>query len=224
MDDNQKLISHPNEFYPLGIIPMAGATELSKKIDQHLTAWYHNLYPEYKEDPEVRDTTLLEVTCPRFTSGDGKAVLKQSVRGNDIFIITDMGNYACEYEMFGRKVPMSPDDHYQDLKRIIQAMAGKAYRISVIMPTLYGGRQHKRSSRESLDCAVALQELERIGVKNIITFDAHDPRVQNATPFMGFDNVMPTYQVLKALLRKYKDMISAAQILPTICNAPSPTR
>ncbi|MBQ1217395.1 MAG: ribose-phosphate pyrophosphokinase [Clostridia bacterium] len=206
MDENQKLISHPNEFYPLGIIPMEGAAELSKKIDQHLTNWFHNLYPEYKEDPEVRDTTLLEVTCPRFTSGDGKAVLKQSVRGNDIFIITDMGNYACEYEMFGRKVPMSPDDHYQDLKRIIQAMAGKAYRISVIMPTLYGGRQHKRSSRESLDCAVALQELERIGVKNIITFDAHDPRVQNATPFMGFDNVMPTYQVLKALLGKYKDM------------------
>lgn len=207
MDDNQKtLITHPDEFFPLGVIPMAGAAELSDKIDKHLTDWYHNLYPHYKDDPEMRDSLLLEVACPRFTSGDGKAVMKESVRGYDIYIVTDMGNYACEYEMYGRKVPMSPDDHYQDLKRIIQALSGKAYRISVIMPTLYGGRQHKRSARESLDCAVALQELEAIGVKNIITFDAHDPRVQNATPFMGFDNVMPTYQVLKALLKKHKDL------------------
>lgn len=204
--DEQKLIAHPNEFYPLSIIPMAGASELSAKIDKHLTDWYHKLYPHFKDDPEVKDTLLIDVSCPRFTSGDGKGVLKDSVRGNDVFIVTDIGNYSCEYEMFGRKVPMSPDDHFQDLKRIIQAISGKAYRLTVIMPTLYGGRQHKRSTRESLDCAVALQELEAIGVKNIITFDAHDPRVQNATPFMGFDNVMPTYQVLKALLRKYKTL------------------
>lgn len=207
MDENEKnMIAHPNEFFPLAVIPMAGAAELSAKIDGHLTKWYHDLYPEYKNDPDMRDSTLLRVDCPRFSSGDGKAVLKDTVRGCDAYIITDMGNYACEYEMFGRRVPMSPDDHFQDLKRIIQAMSGKAYRITVIMPTLYGARQHKRSSRESLDCAVALQELERIGVQNVITFDAHDPRVQNATPFMGFDNVMPTYQVLKALLRKYKDL------------------
>ncbi len=202
----QKFITHPNEYFPLGILPMPGAKELGDKIDHYLTAWYHNLYPHYKEDPEMRDSMQLEVVCPRFTSGDGKAVLRESARGYDLFIVTDMGNYSLEYEMFGRKVPMSPDDHFQDLKRAIQAVSGKAYRITVIMPTLYGGRQHKRSSRESLDCAVALQELEAIGVKNIITFDAHDPRVQNATPLMGFDNVMPTYQVLKALLRKYKDL------------------
>ena len=204
--EEQKFIAHPDEYFPLGILPMPGASDLSAKIDKHMTDWYHNLYPHFKDDPEVKDTLRLEVVCPRFTSGDGKAVLKESARGYDLFIVTDMGNYSLEYEMFGRKVPMSPDDHFQDLKRAIQAISGKAYRISVIMPTLYGGRQHKRSTRESLDCAVALQELEAIGVKNIITFDAHDPRVQNATPFMGFDNVMPTYQVLKALLRKYKDI------------------
>ena len=204
--EEQKIIAHPNEFFPLGILAMPGATELSQKIDKHLTKWYHDLYPHYKDDPAMRDSMLMEVTCPRFTSGDGKAVLKDSARGYDLFIVSDMGNYSLEYEMFGRKVPMSPDDHFQDLKRAIQAVSGKAYRISVIMPTLYGGRQHKRSTRESLDCAVALQEMEAIGVKNIVTFDAHDPRVQNATPFMGFDNVMPTYQVLKALLKKYKDL------------------
>lgn len=207
MDENEKsIIRHPNEFFPLGIIPMAGSSELSTKIDRYLVDWYHNLYPHYKDDPEMRNSMILGVDCPRFNTGDGKAVLKDTVRGYDIFIVTDMGNYSCEYEMYGRRVPMSPDDHFQDLKRIIEAMSGKAYRISVIMPTLYGGRQHKRSSRESLDCAVALQELERIGVENVITFDAHDPRVQNATPFMGFDNAMPTYQVLKALLKKYKDL------------------
>ncbi len=204
--DELKSISHPNEYFPLGILAMPGALDLSKKIDHYLTKWYHDQYPHYKDDPSMRDSLLMEVVCPRFTSGDGKAVLKESARGYDLFIVTDMGNYSLEYEMFGRKVPMSPDDHFQDLKRAIQAISGKGYRITVIMPTLYGGRQHKRSTRESLDCAVALQELEAIGVKNIITFDAHDPRVQNATPFMGFDNVMPTYQVLKALLRKYKDM------------------
>ncbi len=204
--DEQKFITHPNEYFPLGILPMPGTKELSDKIDKHLLAWYYNQYPHYKDDPEMRDSLQLEVVCPRFTSGDGKAVLKDSARGYDLFIISDVGNYSLEYEMFGRKVPMSPDDHFQDLKRAIQAISGKGYRITVIMPTLYGGRQHKRSSRESLDCAVALQELEAIGVKNIITFDAHDPRVQNATPFMGFDNVMPTYQVLKAMLRKYKDL------------------
>ena len=204
--DEQKFITHPNEYFPLGVLAMPGASDLSKQIDKHLTKWYHDRYPHYKDDPAMRDSLVMDVSCPRFTSGDGKAVLKESARGYDLFIVTDMGNYSLEYEMFGRKVPMSPDDHFQDLKRAIQAISGKAYRISVIMPTLYGGRQHKRSTRESLDCAVALQELEAIGVKNIITFDAHDPRVQNATPFMGFDNVMPTYQVLKALLKKYKDL------------------
>ena len=123
-----------------------------------------------------------------------------------MFIVTDVGNYSCEYSMFGRMVPMSPDDHYQDLKRIISAVGGKAQRINVIMPILYGGRQHKRASRESLDCAMALEELEKMGVSNIITFDAHDPRVQNACPLMGFDNVMPYYQVLKALFREVKDI------------------
>ncbi len=207
MDEQTKaILAHPNEFFPLGVIPMPGAMELSEKIDYYLTNWYHNLYPEYKNDPTIKDSMLLHVNCPRFSTGDGKAVLKETIRGYDIYILTDMGNYNCKYDMFGQEVPMSPDDHFQDLKRIIEAMSGKAYRITVIMPLLYGGRQHKRSARESLDCAVALQELERMGVENIVTFDAHDPRVQNAIPLMGFDNVMPHYQVLKALFRKYNDI------------------
>ena len=124
-----------------------------------------------------------------------KGIIKQTIRGDDLFILVDVGNYNCTYKMFGRNNCMSPDDHYQDLKRLIQAAGGKAHRLNVIMPILYGGRQHRRNYRESLDCAVALQELQAMGVENIITFDAHDPRVCNAIPLMGFDNVIPTYQI-----------------------------
>jgi ribose-phosphate pyrophosphokinase len=178
---------------------MNSVTELGKKIDDYLVDWAG------KGGINV-DSFLVESECPRFSSGDGKGLIKSTIRGKDLFIIIDVGNYSIKYDYFGMQNAMSPDDHFQDLKRIIQAASGKAHRITVIMPTLYGGRQHRRSYRESLDCACALQELEAMGVSNIVTFDAHDPRVQNAIPLMGFDNVMPTYQVLKAMLKDVKDI------------------
>ena len=185
---------------PLGIIALEGAAELVKMIDRYLVSWAQ------KGGYDI-DTLLIKNQCPRFASGDGKGLIESTVRGKDIFIVVDVGNYSCTYQMFGRENYMSPDDHYQDLKRIIQAISGKAHRINVIMPILYGGRQHKRSYRESLDCACALQELQSMGVSNIVTFDAHDPRVHNAIPLMGFDNVIPSYQVLKALLKNVKDLV-----------------
>ena len=194
------------EPFPLGLIAMNGATELGKRIDYYLMTWYYEAFPERLNEEGRKQTLLQTVNCPRFSSGDAKCMLNQSVRGEDLFLLVDVGNYSCEYSMFGKKVCMSPDDHFQDLKRAICAVGGKAQRINVIMPLLYGGRQHKRTARESLDCAMALQELERMGVANIITFDAHDPRVQNAAPLMGFDNVMPYYQVLKALFRAVPDL------------------
>lgn len=184
---------------PLGVIAMEGATELGEKINQYLMEWS-------SKNGRTESSFLIETQCPRFASGDGKGIIKSTIRGDDLFIIVDVGNYNCKYSMFGKENSMSPDDHYQDLKRIIQAAGGKAHRINVIMPILYGGRQHRRNYRESLDCAVALQELERMGVKNIVTFDAHDPRVHNAIPLMGFDNVIPVYQVLKAMFNSNKDM------------------
>ena len=182
---------------PLGIIAMNSVTELGGMINSYLVDWARAAGHDV-------DTFLIEAECPRFSSGDAKGLIKSTVRGKDLFIIVDVGNYNIKYNYFGNINSMSPDDHYQDLKRIIQAASGKAHRVNVIMPILYGGRQHRRSYRESLDCACALQELEAMGVTNIVTFDAHDPRMQNAVPLMGFDNVMPTYQVLKALLREVK--------------------
>lgn len=184
---------------PIGIIAMNSVTELGAKINNYLVDWA-------KRAGYDVDTFLIESECPRFSSGDGKGLIKSTVRGKDLFIIVDVGNYNVKYNYFGFENAMSPDDHFQDLKRIIQAASGKARRINIIMPILYGGRQHRRSYRESLDCACALQELEAMGVSNIVTFDAHDPRVQNAVPLMGFDNVMPTYQVLKCMLREIKDI------------------
>ena len=184
---------------PIGIIAMSSVKELGDKIDKYLVEWA-------RYGGVNVDSFLLESECPRFSSGDGKGLIKSTVRGMDLFIIIDVGNYNIKYDYFGMKNAMSPDDHFQDLKRIIQAASGKAHRINVIMPILYGGRQHRRSYRESLDCAFALQELEAMGVSNLVTFDAHDPRVQNAVPLMGFDNVMPTYQVLKAMLHDIKDI------------------
>ncbi len=188
------LFNHGTSVAPLGLIAMDGAKELGDKINAYLVDWAH------KGGYDV-DTFLIECECPRFSSGDGKGLIKSTIRGKDLYIIVDVGNYSIKYQMFDAKNVMSPDDHYQDLKRIIQAASGKAHRINVIIPILYGGRQHRRSYRESLDCACALQELERMGVSNIITVDAHDPRVSNAVPLMGFDNVMPSYQVLKTMFR-----------------------
>ncbi len=184
---------------PLRVVAMRGTEELGAKIDHYLTRWA-------KGSELEEESFLIEAECPRFASGDAKGLLKASVRGDDLYIIVDTGNYNCKYNMFSIENAMSPDDHFQDLKRIIQAASGKAHRITVIMPILYGGRQHKRSYRESLDCAVALQELQAMGVANVLTFDAHDPRVMNAVPLMGFDSVVPSYQVLKALLHAFPDI------------------
>jgi len=196
---SENLFSGFSNAAPLGIIAMNSVTELGNKINSYLVDWA-------KRAGQDVDTFLIESECPRFSSGDGKGLIKSTVRGKDLFIIIDVGNYNVKYTYFGNENSMSPDDHFQDLKRIIQAASGKADRINVIMPILYGGRQHRRNYRESLDCACALQELEAMGVSNIVTFDAHDPRVQNAVPLMGFDNVMPTYQVLKTMLREIQDI------------------
>ena len=196
----------PSEFFNpetqvahLGLIACPGAEELTNLIDSHLRVWA-------KEVGIEKDTFIIDCACPRFQSGDAKGLVKQSVRGDDIFFVVDPGNYSLTYNLFGVENHMSPDDHFANLKRLIQAVAGRAHRMTVIMPSLYGGRQHRRMVRESLDCAVALQELQTMGVENIITFDAHDPRLMNAVPLMSFDNVMPTYQVLKTLLARMPEL------------------
>ena len=189
----------------MAIIALAGAKELGDKIDYYLVNWY-NQEAKAQGKKLHRDTFLVKNVCPRFTTGDGKGLVMETVRGKDLYILCDMGNYSITYDMFGFKNHMSPDDHYSDLKRIIAAAGGKAKSITVVMPSLYGGRQHRRNARESLDCAQMLQELVSMGVSEIITFDAHDPRVQNAVPLMGFDNFLPTYQILKAMLRSYPDL------------------
>ncbi len=195
---------------PLGIIAMQGIDELGADVNNYLCKWHElqDLQDEefYTSPGQGREDFLIETACPRFGTGEGKGVIKESVRGFDIYILIDVCAYNVRYKMYDFDVPMSPDDHYQDLKRIIAAIAGKAKRVNVIMPMLYESRQHRRNTRESLDCAMALQELERMGVANIITFDAHDPRVMNAIPLCGFENVLPTYQMLKALLRSVKDL------------------
>ncbi len=181
----------------LSIISMRGAEDITAKIDRYLKSF---------RDFEYEDTYVTHVTCPRFGTGEGKCVINETVRGHDVYIICDIFNYGVTYKMYGIENHMSPDDHFQDLKRIIGAMGGKARRVTVVMPMLYEGRQHRRSSRESLDAATMLQELVSMGVSNIITFDAHDPRVQNAIPLSGFDNIQPTYQMIKALIRAVPDI------------------
>jgi len=183
----------------IALIACPGAEELTKLIDGHLRAWA-------KEVGIEKETFIIDCACPRFQSGDAKGLVKTSVRGDDIFFVVDPGNYSLTYNLFGVENHMSPDDHFANLKRLIQAVAGRSHRMTVIMPSLYGGRQHRRMVRESLDCAVALQELQRMGVQNIITFDAHDPRLMNAVPLMSFDNAMPTYQVLKTLIEHIPDL------------------
>ena len=201
-----KNVVTPAEFFnparqeaPLALIACPGAEELANLIDQHLLNWG-------REVGIQKDTFIVPCDCPRFQSGDAKGLVKESVRGHDVFLIVDPGNYSLTYNLFGHENHMSPDDHFANLKRLIQAVAGRAHRVSVIMPNLYGGRQHRRMARESLDCAVALQELQAMGVKNIITFDAHDPRLMNAVPLLSFDNAMPTYQALKTLLKHMPDL------------------
>ena len=195
---------------PLGIIAMPGCEALCDKIDKYLVKWRANQASEHQQNIAFygyqRDTYKVNVSLPRFGSGEAKGVVNESVRGFDLYIITDVFNYSCTYNMYGMEVPMSPDDHYADLKRVISAISGKAKRITILMPMLYEGRQHKRSSRESLDCALALQELVNLGVDNIMTFDAHDKRVQNSIPNGSLENIMPTYQIIKSLLNSVEDL------------------
>lgn len=195
---------------PLGFIPVSGCEELGKKVDNYLVQWRKENTGNLKDDAVfidyLKDTYIVDAKVPRFGSGEAKGIINESIRGKDVYIMVDVCNYSLTYKMSGHINRMSPDDHFQNLKRVIAAIGGKARRINVIMPFLYESRQHKRSSRESLDCALALQELVRMGVDNIITFDAHDPRVQNAIPLNGFETVRPTYQFVKGLLERFDDL------------------
>ena len=188
----------------LGIIPMRGCLPLAERVDHYLVKWRAERENEHKGSLAFtgyeRASYLLSADMPRFGSGEGKGVINESVRGDDVYLLVDVLNFSETYSLFGKQNRMSPDDHFQDLKRIISAVGGKARRITVIMPYLYESRQHKRSGRESLDCAIALQELVGMGVDNIITFEAHDPRVQNAIPLHGFETIRTTYQFIKGLL------------------------
>ncbi|MBD5525752.1 MAG: ribose-phosphate pyrophosphokinase [Lachnospiraceae bacterium] len=194
----------------LGIIPLEGCRPLGEMVDYYLVKWRTERESEHKDSLAFsgyqRDSYILKADVPRFGSGEAKGVIKQSVRGSDLYLLIDVANYSLTYSLCGHENHMSPDDHYQDLKRIIAAVGGKARRITVIMPFLYESRQHKRTARESLDCALALQEMVNMGVDNIITFDAHDPRVQNAIPLHGFETVQPAYQFVKGLLTHVKDL------------------
>ena len=204
----------------LGMICLPGCEELGEKVNDYLVRWRHESGHEYRDDIAFagyeKDTYLINAQVPRFGSGEAKGILKESVRGKDLYLMVDVCNYNVTYSLTGRTNHMSPDDHFQNLKRMIAAVGGKGRRINVIMPFLYESRQHKRSSRESLDCALALQELVRMGVENIITFDAHDPRVQNAIPLSGFETVSPTYQFVKGLLRTVDDLQIDAQHMMAI--------
>lgn len=201
----ESVFNFDKEASNMALIALDGAKELGDKVDYYLTNWF-NREAEQRGLSIHKDTFLLKSVCPRFTTGDGKGLIKDTLRGKDLYILVDVGNYSLTYNMFGTPNRMSPDDHYADLKRIISAAGGKARSITVVMPSLYGGRQHRRNARESLDCSQMLHELETMGVSGVITFDAHDPRVQNAVPLMGFDNFLPTYQILKAMLRAFPDV------------------
>lgn len=194
----------------LGIIALDGCQEMGNRVNDYLVKWRKEDGHVHKDDVVFsgyeRDNYLIDARVPRFGSGEAKGIIGESVRGKDLYLMVDVCNYSLTYSLSGHTNHMSPDDHFQNLKRIIAAIGGKGRRLNVIMPFLYESRQHKRSSRESLDCALALQELVRLGVDNIITFDAHDPRVQNAIPLSGFETVRPTYQFVKGLLRTVKDL------------------
>ena len=196
---------------PMGMIPLASSMEFGQKVNDYIVSWrndrtsdHHSsiLFDEYK-----KDNYIISAKCSRFGSGEAKGQINETIRGKDLYLIVDVTNYSLTYKLCGHINRMSPDDHYSDLKRIIAAASGKARRINVIMPFLYESRQHKRSSRESLDCAIMLQELKSMGVDNLITFDAHDPRVQNAIPMSGFESIQPTYQFIKSLFSSVDDLV-----------------
>lgn len=195
---------------PLGLISLKSCEELGQKVDDYLVKWRADRSSDHLDivtkASYSADTYMIDAVCPRFGTGEAKGMLNQSVRGLDLYIMVDVTNYSLKYTVCGYENHMSPDDHFQDLKRVIGAVGGRAKRVTVIMPFLYEGRQHRRTGRESLDCATALQELVNMGVDNIITFDAHDPRVQNAIPLHGFETVMPTYQFIKGICKNVKDL------------------
>ena len=194
----------------LGFIPLKSCEELGAKVDQYLVGWREKREHAHKNEAAFkgyhRDSYIISTSVPRFGTGEAKGVIKESVRGYDLYLMVDVTNYSLTYSVSGHENHMSPDDHYADLKRIIAAVGGKARRITAIIPFLYESRQHKRTARESLDCALALQELTAMGVDNIITFDAHDPRVQNAIPLKGFETVQPAYQFIKGILKNCDDL------------------
>lgn len=205
---SQKDLTKIIPYGDLAIIPLESSRPIGEKVDAYIAGWRTQSEPgssihftNYK-----KESYIIDAVCPRFGSGEAKGILNESVRGKDVYLLVDVCNHNLSYTVCGQVNHMSPDDHYQDLKRMIAAISGKARRITVIMPFLYESRQHKRSSRESLDCALALQELTNMGVDNIITFDAHDPRVQNAIPLKGFETVQPSYQFIKALLANVDDI------------------
>lgn len=208
---NIKLMESSLPVAPLKIAAHASCIDLGKKVNDYIVSFRQNTLTENHTSPLFRaystDNYLIDCDCPRFGTGESKGLLGESIRGKDLFVMVDVCNYSLTYTVSGHLNHMSPDDHYQDLKRIISAANGKAHRVNVIMPFLYESRQHKRTKRESLDCALALQELIDMGVSNIITFDAHDPRVQNSIPLHGFDSFNPPYQFMKALLRAEPDLI-----------------
>lgn len=196
---------------PLKLLALDSCKELGDRVNEYLVDFRKNVHNDIKQDPAFRgyseENYLIKAACPRFGSGEGKGVLSESVRGKDVFLMVDVCNHSLTYTVNGCENHKSPDDHYQDLKRMIAAIAGKAHRINVIMPFLYEGRQHRRTGRESLDCAFAFEELSEMGVSNFITFDAHDPRIQNAAPLKGFDNFTAHYQFARALLNAEKDLV-----------------
>lgn len=208
MPDSERSLTIPTG--PLGIIALNSSKALGEKVNQYIVKWRNDVEGEHTSTIAFsgyqRNSYLIDATCPRFGTGEAKGLIRESVRGSDLYLLVDVTNHSLKYTVCGRENHMSPDDHYQDLKRIIAAVGGKARRITVIMPFLYESRQHRRSSRESLDCALALQELTNMGVESIITFDAHDPRVQNAIPLKTFETVQCTYQFIKFLLRCESDI------------------
>ncbi|MCR4605664.1 MAG: ribose-phosphate pyrophosphokinase [Eubacterium sp.] len=206
----QKELNKIIPYGDLAIIPLESSREIGKKVDNYIADWRKKAAMDPTQEIHFtnykKNSYIIDAKCPRFGSGEAKGIINESVRGKDIFLLVDVCNHSLSYKVCGQINHMSPDDHYQDLKRMIAAIGGKARRISVIMPFLYESRQHRRTTRESLDCAFALQEMVQMGVDNIITFDAHDPRVQNAIPLGSFETVQPTYQFIKALLQNVPDI------------------
>lgn len=207
----------------LGIIPLESSQDMGNKVNEYIINWRKKREHAKKQSQHsialegyLRNSYIIDASCPRFGSGEAKGLITESVRGSDLYLLVDVCNHSLTYKVCGQVNHMSPDDHYQDLKRVISAVGGKARRITVIMPFLYEGRQHKRTARESLDCALALQELTNMGVESIITFDAHDPRVQNAIPLKSFETVRPTYQFIKALLQNISDLKMDAEHMMVI--------